>query len=167
MTADEVRARVQEKHQELVDLIAAIPPADLEQPGPDGGWTIKDHLVHIGAWEHWLRALFERQNLLDAMGAGGAGRNVDEINAVVYEKHRDEPVKNSLAYFGDSHQQLMSVLDRQTTEDFEQPYNVFFPPAQGEAASQPVLEAVAANTYDHYAEHIAWITEMRANSALR
>jgi hypothetical protein len=167
VTADEVRARVQEKHQELVDLIAAIPPADLEQPGPDGGWTIKDHLVHIGAWEHWLRALFERQNLLDAMGAGGAGRNVDEINAVVYEKHRDEPVKSSLAYFGDSHQQLMSVLDRQTTEDFEQPYNVFFPPAQGEAASQPVLEAVAANTYDHYAEHIAWITEMRANSALR
>ncbi len=167
MTADEVRARVQEKHQELVDLIAPIPPADLEQPGPDGGWTIKDHLVHIGAWEHWLRALFERQNLLDAMGAGGAGRSVDEINAVVYEKHRDEPVKSSLAYFGDSHQQLMRVLDRQTTEDFEQPYNVFFPPAQGEAASQPVLEAVAANTYDHYAEHIAWITEMRANSAPR
>jgi len=167
MTADEVRARIHDKHQELVDLIASIQPADLEKPGPDGGWAIKDHLVHIGAWEHWLQALFERRNLLEAMGAAGAGRNVDEINAVVYEKHRHDPVKNALAYFSDSHQQLMRVLDRQTTEDFEQPYNVFFPPAAGEAASQPVLEAVAANTYDHYGEHIEWIKEMRAHSAPR
>ena len=164
MTADEVRARIRDKRQELVDLIASIAPADLEQPGLDGGWAIKDHLVHIGAWEHWLQALFERRNLLEAMGAGGAGRNVDEINAVVYEKHRHDPVKNALAYFSDSHQQLMQVLDRQTTEDFEKPYNVFFPPAEGEAASQPVLDAVAANTYDHYAEHIDWIKQMRASS---
>lgn len=164
MTADEVRARIREKRQELVDLVATIPPADLEKPGPDGGWAIKDHLVHVGAWEYWLRALFERQNLLEAMGAGGAGRNVDEINSVVYEKHRQDPVKNALAYFSDSHQKLMRVLDRQTTEDFEKPYNVFFPPAAGEAASQPVLDAVAANTYDHYAEHIDWIKQMRASS---
>ena len=165
MTADEVRARIREKRQELVDLVATIEPAQLEAPGPDGGWAIKDHLVHIAAWEQWLLALFERRNLLEAMGAGAAGRNVDEINAVVYEKHRNDSVKNALAYFSDSHHELMRVLDRQTTEDFEQPYHVFFPPAQGEAASQPVLDAVAANTYDHYAEHIAWIKEMRASSA--
>ena len=167
MTADEVRDRIRAKRQELLDLIGAIDVADLERPGPDGGWAIKDHLVHVGAWEHWLLALFERRNLIEAMGAGGAGRNVDEINAVVYEKHRHDSAKDALAYFNDAHEQLMRVLDQQTTEDFERPYSVFFTPAQGEAASQPVVEAVAANTYDHYAEHIDWIKTMRANSAPR
>ena len=45
MTADEVRARIESKRQELVDLIATIDEAALSAPGPDGGWAIKDHLV--------------------------------------------------------------------------------------------------------------------------
>jgi uncharacterized damage-inducible protein DinB len=167
VTAEEVRARIRDKRQELVDLIATLEPAELGQPDSGGGWAIKDHLVHIAAWEHWLLALFERRDLLEAMGAAGAGRNVDQINSVVFETHRHESVKQGLAYFRDAHEQLMRVLDRQTTEDFERPYRVFFPPADGEAAETPVLEAVAANTYDHYAEHIGWIKQMRANSTPR
>src|SRR6266699_5373804 len=98
MTADEVRARINAKRQELVDLIATIDEAALSAPGPDGGWAIKDHLVHIGAWEHWLLALFERHDRLAAMGAVGADKTVDEINAVVYEKHRHDTLEQARAY---------------------------------------------------------------------
>jgi len=167
MTADEVRARVRSKRKELVDLIATIDAAALSAPGPDGGWAIKDHLVHIGAWEHWLLALFERRDRLAAMGAAGAGKTVDEVNAAVYEKHRHDTLDQARAYFIDAHDQLMVVLDTQSTEDFERPYNVFFPPAEGESSTQPLLVAVAANTYEHYDEHIGWIKEMRAKPAQR
>jgi len=167
MTADEVRARIRSTRKELVDLIATIDEAALSAPGPDGGWAIKDHLVHIGAWEHWLLALFERRDRLAAMGAAGAGKTVDEVNAAVYEKHRHDMLEEARAYFDNAHGQLMAVLDTQSTEDFERPYSVFFAPAEGESATQPVLVAVAANTYEHYDEHIGWIKEMRAKPAQR
>ena len=69
-----------------------------------------------------------------------------------------------------AHAQLLcvpAVLERQSTEDFECPYKAFFEAAEGEAATQPVLVAVAANTYDHYEEHIGWIKQMRAKPAQR
>ena len=162
MTAIEVRDRIRASRKELVDLIATIDPAALSAPGPDGGWAIKDHLVHIGAWEHWLLALFQRRDKVAAMGAAGAGKTVDEINAAVYEKHRHDTADEARAYFDDAHDQLMAVLEAQSTEDFERPCKAFFTPAEDESATQPVLVAVAANTYDHYDEHIGWIKEMRA-----
>jgi len=50
------------------------------------------------------------------------------------------------------------VLDKQSTEDFERPYKAFFD-AGTETDEQPVLVAVAANTYEHYSEHVGWIKE--------
>jgi len=85
----------------------------------------------------------------------------------VYEKHRHDSLAEARAYFNDAHELLMTVLDQQSTEDFECPYKAFFEPAEGDAATQPVLVAVAANTYDHYEEHIGWIKEMRAKPAQR
>ena len=56
----------------------------------------------------------------------------------------------------------MSVLRRQSTEDFERPYATFFN-AGREASQQPVLEAVAGNTYEHYHDHTrdvrAWLAK--------
>lgn len=167
MTADEVRERIRSKRQELVDLVDTIDADALSAPGPDGGWAIKDHLVHVGAWEHWLLALFEGRDRLAAMGAPGLDRNIDTVNAAVWEKHRHDTVEQARGYFDDAHDQLMAVLDQKSTEDFERPYRSFFPLAEGEAATQPVLVAVAANTYDHYDEHIGWIREMRSKSEPR
>ena len=165
MTSDEVRERIRSKHQELVDLIGTIPADELAAPGPNGGWAIKDHLVHIGAWEHWLLALFEGRDKLEAMGAKGAGKTIDEVNEAVWKGHRHDSVEQALAYFNEAHDQLMSVLDLQSTEDFERPYKTFFESDDGGSDEQPVLVAVAANTYDHYDEHIGWLKEMRAKPA--
>jgi hypothetical protein len=164
VTADEVRARVESRRKELVDLIDTIDDAALTAPGPDGGWSIKDHMVHVGAWEHWLLALFERRDRLAAMGAPGVDRDVDSVNAAVWQKHRHDSLEQARAYFDDAHDQLMAVLKAQSTEDFERPYKSFFPQAEGDSPTQPVLVAVAANTYEHYDEHITWIREMRAKS---
>src|SRR5258706_16447817 len=117
MTADEVRARIRAQRNVLTGLIATIDAAALSAPGPDGGWAIKDHLVHIGAWEHWLLALFERRDRLGAMGAAGAGKTVDEGNAEGYEKHPHDTLEQARANFDDAHDQLMAGLDAQPTGD--------------------------------------------------
>ena len=157
MTADEIVRRIETSWDELDALASAMDADALAAPGP-GGWAVKDHLVHIAAWEHWLLALFEHRDKLAAMGAGDATRQIDDVNAVVYENHRDDSVEDALRYFRDSHTQLMRVLDKQSTEDFERPYKAFFD-AGAETDEQPVLVAVAANTYEHYSEHVGWIKE--------
>src|SRR5260370_15772063 len=107
MTADEVRARIRSKRKELEDLISTIDEAALSAPGPDGGWAIKDHLVHIGAWEHWLLALFEGHDRLLAMGTSGEVNEVDDINSEGWQRHRDDSIDEARRYFDDAHRDLM------------------------------------------------------------
>jgi Protein of unknown function (DUF1706) len=167
VTAGEVVARIDSSWQELSALAAGMDDAGLSAPGGEG-WAVKDHLIHVGAWEHWLLALFEHRDKLAAMGAEGANREVDDVNAVVFEKHHHDSASDAREYFTAAHEQLMAVLRRQTTADFERPYStVFASAAEGEGAQQPVLEAVAANTYDHYADHVKWIRELTESQGRR
>jgi hypothetical protein len=167
VTADEIRDRIEESRRELVDLVSPMDEQAISAPGPDGGWAIKDHLVHVGAWEHWLLALFEKRDRLAAMGAGGARREIDDVNAAVFEVHRNDSARDARAYFEDAHHRLMVVLDRLTTQDFERPYKAFFDAEvdAGDDDKQTVLVPVAANTYEHYAEHIEWIRERLTKKA--
>jgi len=161
VTADEVVSRIESTWKDLDELVSAMDAQTLSAPGPEH-WAVKDHLVHVGAWEHWLLALFERRDKLAAMGAAGADKQIDDVNAVVYAKHRDDTVEQALAYFHDAHEQLMAVLRSQSTEDFQRPYKAFFDSGH-ETTELPVLGAVAGNTYDHYAEHAQWIKELTAS----
>jgi hypothetical protein len=158
LTADEARKKVNDGWHELDSLTRSLDAEGLSLHRSPDGWAVKDHLVHIAAWELWLLALFEHRDKLAAMGAGGAEREIDDINTVVYENHRDDSVEEALRYFRESHAQLMRALEDKSTEDFERPYKAFFDPGQ-ESDEQPVLVAVAANTYEHYAEHAGWIKE--------
>ena len=166
MKAHEVVGKIEATWHELDSLARSLDDEGLSlHRGPDG-WAVKDHLVHVAAWEHWLLALFEHRDKLEAMGAGSAKREIDDINAAVYEKHRDDSVQAALEYFRDAHQHLMTVLRRQSDEDFERPYKTFFDPGT-EGDEQPVLVAVAGNTYDHYPEHVGWIREQLGRPAPR
>jgi uncharacterized damage-inducible protein DinB len=158
MTADEIRDKIESVWQDLADLATRVDREAFTAPAADG-WSVKDHLVHVGAWEHWLLALFQGEDKLAAMGAEGAGRDIDQVNAAVWEKHRHDSADDAWRYFRGAHAQLMQELSNKSTEDFERPYQAFFDGNAGGSTQQAVLVAVAANTYDHYAEHIGWITE--------
>jgi len=42
----------------LNHLVESLGPIGLTMIGPDG-WAVKDHLVHVAAWEHSLLALLD------------------------------------------------------------------------------------------------------------
>jgi uncharacterized damage-inducible protein DinB len=158
MTPTDVVAHVERSWHELDGIVRGLDDEGLSlHRGPDG-WAVKDHLVHVAAWEHWLIALFEGRDKLAAMGAGGAAKDMDKINDVVYRNHLDDSVHDALRYYRDAHEAVVAVLRKQSAEDLQRPYKTFFAPG-AESDEQPVLVAVAANTYDHYDEHITWIRE--------
>src|SRR2546427_10188065 len=78
--ANSVIAPIEQGWDELNARIDSLGPHGLTMTGPDG-WAVKDHVVHIAAWELSLLGLVEGADRRAAVGGPGAGEGTDAINA--------------------------------------------------------------------------------------
>lgn len=127
---------------------------------------MKDHLIHIAAWEQSLLALLEGADRRAAMGVGPGVDETDAINAAVWTMHRDRTAEEVLDYFRKTHALLMKLLGTMSDADLQLPYNHYQandPRDPGD--NRPAVDWVAGNTYEHYAEHIDWIDHLVTNSS--
>ena len=160
-----VVAPIEKGWAELNALVDSLGPHGLSTSGPDG-WAVKDHLVHIGAWEHSLLALLDGSDRRSAMGVPGVDEETDALNDAVWALHRDKTPEQALAYFRDAHAALMHLLGRMSDAELQLPYNHYQPrDPRSETDDRPVVDWVAGNTYDHYAEHIEWINQLVKDSS--
>lgn len=136
--------------RELLPLMdtayAAFRAAALRFPGErmdehlgDGGWTRKQMLAHVATWHDLTH---ERLGKLITTGkAAKLEREVDSINAqsarVAIGKTAGEIVKDIEATYNRLHRQVQRLTDDQLRRH------------QGWA-----VMVIAANTYEHYADHI-------------
>lgn len=165
--SNEVIDRIDERWGELNTLVDSLRPEELVKPTADG-WAVKDHLVHIAAWEHSLLALLDGTDRREAMGVGRDAGDTDAINAEVWAMHREKTPEQALDYFRRTHELLMKRLQALTDADLQLTYNHYQPNEPRDVDDdRPVIDWVAGNTYDHYAEHIAWINQLIESSAAR
>jgi hypothetical protein len=152
---------------ELNALVDSLGPKGLTQAGPDG-WAVKDHLVHVAAWEHSLLALLDGRHRLSAMGVPGATGDTDAINAAVWSLHRHKTPEQALDYFRQTHALLMERLASMSDAELKLPYNHYQPNEPRDLDDdRPVADWVAGNTYEHYAEHLGWINQIIESRAAR
>jgi uncharacterized damage-inducible protein DinB len=147
----------------LVELVNQVEAAGgVSRAGADG-WTVKDHLTHIAAWEHSLLALIEGHDRERAMGLSEAVDGIDNENEAIRKLHENETEDVALAHFRDSHARLVSALGKLSDADLQKPYSHYQPTDPNE--KRPVVGWVAGNTYEHYAEHIDWINQLLSESS--
>lgn len=159
--------RIERGWRELEELVESLGPAGLEKKG-DGQWAVKDHLVHIAAWELSLLGLLDGHDRLAAMGVPGAADDTDAINEAVWLLHRHETPEQALAFSRSSHEALMRRMRAMSDADLRRSYNHYQPnDPRDPGDDRPVVEWVAGNTYEHYAEHIGWINQLIESSASR
>jgi uncharacterized damage-inducible protein DinB len=158
--------RIHVAWKELSGLVARLGPDGLMARAGDG-WTVKDHLAHVAAWEHSLIGLIEGRDRLKSMGVlEPVEENTDVVNDAVFRLHEHETAEEALKYFRESHAQLITALDKLTDADLAKPYSHYQPSDPDE--TRPVVGWVAGNTYEHYAEHIDWINQLiKESSAAR
>ena len=163
---------------DLFEAVMKLGPGGLMLAGADG-WTVKDHLAHVAAWEHSLIGLIEGRDRLSAMGvvrpveketiaiyvyaAEGVRDSTDVINAAVQKLHSNETPEQVLRYFRESHATLITALGKLSDMDLKKPYGHYQP--NDAEVTQPVSDWVAGNTYEHYAEHIGWINQLKSESS--
>jgi len=156
---------IERSWEELNSLVDSLGPAGLMVAGSDG-WAVKDHLIHIAAWEHSLLALLESGDRHQAMGVGRDVDETDAINAAVWAMHRDKTPEQALDYFHQTHALLLKQLRTMGDDDLRLPYNHYQPKEPRDANdNRPALDWVAGNTYEHYAEHVAWINQLVKDSS--
>lgn len=97
---------IEESWHQLNSLVESLGPSGLTLTGADG-WAVKDHLIHIAAWEHSLLALLEGTDRREAMGVGPGVDETDAINAAVWSMHRSKSPEQALDYFHQTHALLM------------------------------------------------------------
>jgi len=148
--------------KKLNELIGSLGPDGLAVRGSDG-WAVKDHLFHIAAWELSMVALFEGGDRALAMGVPGLD-GTEEINEAVWKAHRDETGDAARSHSRLVHERLVGLLTKLSDADLALSYNHYQPndPKQPPAGDRPVSDWVGGNTYEHYSEHIGWISELVA-----
>lgn len=156
-----LRERIQESRARLEHALGRLSEEQLLQPGSEG-WSTKDHLAHLAAWEESLLARYEGRDRYAAIGIDSttaATGDVDTFNAIIYRQHRDRSLTEVLAMFRDTHARVLTLLDRLSEADLFRPYSHFQPDTEPYDA-RPSAAWIVGNTWEHDDEHAEQIERM-------
>jgi hypothetical protein len=146
MTKDELLAAIRRDRALLDALVAGLNEAQMLDPAHDGGWSVKDALAHIAAWERlctsWL-AVIARGETPDRPEV----EDVDGANARFYEEARDSALADVMTESARSYQAIVEAVEQLSPADL----------ADEKHFGWPTSRVVSGNTDDHYREHIAQI----------
>ncbi len=120
-----------------------------------GGWSAKDHLAHVAAWERRLGGELRGDRAAERFGLDESAFNAtdtDDFNALLYARYRDEPPVTVRAEFQDSGEALRAAIAALSDADLQQPVRPDDP------GVDTLLELIAWDTYRHYPEHVAAVT---------
>jgi uncharacterized damage-inducible protein DinB len=156
-------ARIADGWVVLRQRIEPLSLARLTTPGPDGGWSVKDHLAHLATWEGMLVALLSGEPIHTAFGISRAEydalESTDALNAIIAEQNSEKPLEEVLRWSEETHAQLVAMIGTLSSDDLSKPITFFQPDDPDE---RPVLRKIIGDTYEHYAEHLPWIEAILA-----
>lgn len=139
----------------LEQTIRLLSEAELTTPGLNDGWSVKDHLAHLSAWEQRLLAAIQERpaheglQIDEAMYLSG---DTDSINALIFARNVDRSLLEVMDEFRRSQRELWHALERLSDADLRRPYIPDDP-----SDSRWLIHGIIGNTYEHYQEHEEWI----------
>jgi hypothetical protein len=158
-TAAEVLDRSQIEWAALQDLVSRLSDAELTRPGPET-WAIKDHLAHIAEWERACTAVLAHRPQAEGFRLSESeysSLDIDALNAVLYERHRSLPVGDVKAMANAAHADMLAALSHLDDADLRKRVGEY---GMTSNPDRTLLEKIAGDTYEHYAEHTVWISEL-------
>ncbi|HEY7295368.1 MAG TPA: ClbS/DfsB family four-helix bundle protein [Dehalococcoidia bacterium] len=155
-------ARINGSYARVNELIGGLSEGQLTVRAEPSGWSVKDHVAHLTAWEQSLLGLLAGLPRWQVMGVSTAtwdAHDVDAINAAIAAQGRDRSTATVLADFHATHQQMIAALERLTDADLLRPYAHFQPNEQPPELA-PVAPWIHNNSWAHLDEHRGWIAAL-------
>lgn len=168
-TKSDLIEALDEAQRQLDAFLNTLTPEQLNNSQDSAGWTVKDHLAHLIAWQNGMTALLQFQPRWPAMGLTadyvheheGA---YDEINHAIAAQYQDKPAETILALRQESDTQFRQTVDALSDEQLRRPYSHYQPDEPGEDTGEPVMGWVAGNSALHIIEHLEWMKAIVAKS---
>lgn len=140
MPKQQVIEKLEQSWSQLRQSFKGLSIEKMTRPAPDGGWSVKDILAHVRAWEEeclkYLPMIIAGKRLPRYKDMYGG---INTFNAMTYEDNKDLPLDAVLKNLDDTHERLLDYL-RSVPEEFFSSQTRF-------------LRRLAADTYNHYPEH--------------
>jgi hypothetical protein len=154
----------------LERTVARLGPAQLTDVRDSAGWAVKDHLMHVAAWEDALLARFAGRPTHEALGLDEATLSKDEdtVNAAIFSRHRHRSLAEVLDAARESHRatraRLAALSDRAVAGAVADAVPTASPDAQrtggADRDESPAAAWIGGNTWEHYSAHLGWIHEL-------
>lgn len=144
----------------LNGFVSALTPAQLQEPTDAAGWSIRDHLAHLVAWENGIAALLQQQPRHAGMGVGEEmylNADIDDLNAALRESTLDVPLAKVIDDLAAAHNSLRGLVEGLPDEHLHQPYRWFLPDEPGDSGDGPIIHRISGNSHRHYDEHLTWM----------
>jgi hypothetical protein len=126
------------------------------------GWNARDHITHLAAWADGIAALLRREDRWAAVGISkelGESQEDDvmnEANEVIAAQHRHLSAAEACQWLVAAHKGLVAAIEPLEDADLLLPYERFVAPFTGDGG-RPIMDAITADSYEHYQEHGPWI----------
>jgi DinB superfamily len=128
---------------ELQDAVSTLDGGQLAAPGPDG-WSIKDHLAHLGHWEQYMLAEIEGGDPIAAIGLeADQERSEDAVNAALQRLDAGLSPADARHLLADAHARLVARMESLSDADLAH-----------------WSELLDGNTTSHFDQHRPWIREL-------
>jgi DinB family protein len=166
-TAADVLARVDKAWASLEGTVGRLSPTQLTEIRDPAGWAVKDHLMHVAAWEDAFVARLDGRPSHEALGLDEATLALDEDaqNAAIFARHRDRELTDVLKGLRASHRAARARLAALDDQAVAGPASGVLPAGSGDGFTTPGDATPAAawiggNTWEHYDAHHGWIREL-------
>lgn len=140
----------------LSDYLDTLTPDQWTGRTDAGGWTVKDHVIHLARWEEGVTALLEKQSFFGGMGVDESVRQqgVDAVNAFMQQRDKNLSVGEVREIFRQRHDRLTEVVAAMKDEDLTRPYNYYAPDSDQD---DEVIWYLVGDSFGHFEEHMPWI----------
>ena len=153
-TRAELMEKIRQSRQELEAALARLTPEQMAEPVLPGGWSAKDVLAHVAAWEGRMLRLILLAHNNQAPEPGElvfSQEDIDGFNERTFQANRSRPLGELQAEFEGSYAHSLQVIESMSDDE------LFGPCRHSWLEGQPLWRIVAANTYWHYPEHAEMI----------
>jgi hypothetical protein len=150
LTKGEMLTLIRREREALDAAVQSLREEQPLRPVQAQGWTGKDIMAHVVAWEQnliaWTEALL-RGETPDRPAPDESWDDLDAYNEALYRRHKDEPLGDVLERFQRSHREVYTLVEGLSEEELLDAEHFAW------RKGDPLWHMVAANTWWHYKEH--------------